>query len=328
MRRILVPVSLAALVASVAFAQNADPEQPPAEQAAPTPESTQAPPTDLDEASATDPATEQGETPAIDHGNLEALVISVSGRGGRWRAPGVEQWQPVQVDDVLPAGAQIDTGMRTEIGVRVGKNATLLISSLSSVTLAQIEETDGRLVTRALLTEGAADFKVDHVGLENDFVVITPSSTMAVKGTGFRVVHGPMLGTQIEGVRSNRVNAIEVGYFDVRTQVRMSGRALSNSSTPNPAAAALGKTIAPPPSASPADNAAASAAGSSQTQTLQNTQSVNVSNAAFLSVFQTLVGTNAGNRPGFPPPPTNPGQGAGPGSPSPGPGPLPGTPSP
>lgn len=317
MRRMLFPVTLAALFASASLAQDTAPEQP-----AP-------PPIDLEDAA--QPAETLGEPEGATLGDadqLEALVISVSGRGGRWRAPEADSWQPVAVDDVLPAGSQIDTGLRGEVGLRVGKNATLVISSASSVTLAMIEENEGRLVTRALLNKGAADFKVDHVGLENDFVVITPSSTMAVKGTGFRVVHGPMRGTEIEGVRANTVNAIEVGYFDIRTQIQMSGRSSSTSSTPNPAMAALGKTVAPPPGASPSDNSAANSQDSSQTQTLQSTQSVNVGNAAFMSLLQSFGSDGIGGVPAVNPQP-NPGQSGSPSSgPGPSPGPGPGSPMP
>ena len=303
MRSILVPVSLAMLLATGSLAQDAIPEQP----------ATQ-PPIDLpDDAAPEAPATDEAQ-PAEDAAPgataLEALVISVTGRGGRWRAPDSDQWKPVQVDDVLPAGSQIDTGLRGEVGLRVGKNATLLISSASSVTLAQLEETDGRLVTRALLNKGAADFKVDHVGLENDFVVITPSVTAAVKGTGFRVAHGPMIGTQIEGVRANRVNAIEVGYFEVRSQIRMSGNARSSSRTPSPAMAALNKTVAPPPSTTPSDPAPADAQDTTQTQTLRNTQAVSNDTAAFASLLRALTGDGGGVPARNPQP--NPGQTAGP----------------
>jgi len=318
MRSILVPVTVAIVLSSCAFAQSAPTEQPPV-----------APPIDLPEGD----AAQADAAPVADASELEALVISVSGRGGRWRAPGADQWSPVAVDDVLPAGSQIDTGLRGEVALRVGKNATLLISSASSVTLAEIEETDGRLVTRALLNKGAADFKVDHVGLENDFVVITPSSTLAVKGTGFRVVHGPMVGTQIEGVRANRVNAIEVGYFDIRTPVRMSGNAQSSTRTPNPALAALNRTVAPPPTTTPSDPAPADAQDTAQTQTVRNTQAVAVETAAFASLIRSFAGEGGGVPPIERLP--NPGQTAGPGpgasagsvspgAPSPGPGPLPG----
>lgn len=294
MRPIQTLVFAAFAASSIALAQDAPTPENPAP-------STPNAPIDLPDADAAQGARQ-----------LEALVISVTGRGGRWRAPDSDQWNPVAVDDVLPAGAQIDTGLRGEVALRVGRNATLLISSASSVTLAEIEEADGRLVTRALLTKGAADFKVDHVGLENDFVVITPSSTLAVKGTGFRVIHGPMRGTEIEGMRTNMVNAIEVGYFNVRTQVRMSGAAQSSTNTPNPALAALNQTVAPPPSTSPADPSPADAQGTSQTQTVRNTQSVAVETAAFVSLLTSLAGNQGGGGVGIPP--VNPGYGGRPGS--------------
>jgi hypothetical protein len=311
-------------MSSCAFAQDSTPDTPPAP-----------PPIDIPEGDAPveAEAVESAETAPDDAqtvdgpAQLEALVISISGRGGRWRAPGDAGWKPVAVNDVMPVGSQIDTGLRGEVALRVGKNATLLIDSASSVHLSTIEQSEGKLVTHAVLTKGAADFKVDQVGLENDFVVITPSSTLAVKGTTFRVVHGPMRGTQIEGARANRVNAIEVGYFDVRKQFKMSGRSQSSNATPSPAIAALGKTVAPPPSATPGSASSAGDQGSSAAETFRSQQAVNDGVSALNTLIQSF-GSGVGGIPARNPQP-NPGTSGGPGfGPTPGTGPTPGSASP
>jgi hypothetical protein len=322
----LASLTLAIALSPCALAQDSTPDAPPAPPPIDIPDADA--PAEVIESPETVPVEIEADTDALEGpAQLEALVISVSGRGGRWRAPDATEWQRVAVDDVMPVGSQIDTGLRGEVALRVGKNATLLIDSASSVRLATIEQSEGKLVTHAVLTKGAADFKVDQVGLENDFVVITPSSTLAVKGTTFRVVHGPMRGTQIEGARANRVNAIEVGYFDVRKQFNMSGRSQSSSATPSPAIAALGKTVAPPPSATPSSGSAANAQGSSAAETFRSQQAVNDETSTLNSLIQSF-GSGIGGIPARNPQP-NPGFSGSPSSgPSPSPGPTPSSPSP
>ncbi len=320
-------LTLAIAMSPCALAQDTTPDAPPAppidlpDEADAPAEAIESPEVVADEVAPTDPESVEGAM------QLEALVISVSGRGGRWRAPDATEWKRVEINDVMPVGSQIDTGLRGEVALRVGKNATLLIDSATSVRLATIEQSEGKLVTHALLSKGAADFKVDHVGLENDFVVVTPSSTLAVKGTQLRVVYGPMRGTQVEGARANRVNAIEVGYFDVRRQIKMSGRAQSSNSRPSPALAALARTVAPPPAASTAHSTSETGQGSSAAETFRNQQAVNDE----FSTLGTLIasfGVDAAGVPARNPQP-NPGFGGEPGTgPAPGTGPSPGSPSP
>lgn len=298
-RNLALLVALAAATAApCVFAQDATPQDPPQ------------PLIDLEDAPAeAQPAGDATTQPADATQALEALVIFVEGRGARWRPTPEDDWRVAKVDDLLPAGAQLSTGLRSNVGLRVGKNATLLVDSASDITLAAIEELDGRLITRAMLNRGSADFKVDQVGLENDFVVLTPSSTLAVKGTGFRMAYGPMRGAEVEGLRSNSINAIELGYFTFSRRVALSGRAISSSRMPDPVQAALNNTVAPPPSTSPADSTPADAQGSSQSQAVRNNQQVAIENAALQSLLASFA-NSAGGVLGNQPP--NPGMSGGP----------------
>ena len=141
-----------------------------------------------------------------------------------------------------------------------------------------------------------------------------------MKGTGFRMAYGPMRA-EVEGLRSNSINAIELGYFSFSRRVALSGRAVSTSRTPDPVQSALNNTVAPPPSTSPADTTAANAQGTSQSQAVRNNQQVAIENAALQSLLASFA-SGAGGVLGNQPP--NPGTGGGPpfgpnsGQPSPG----------
>jgi hypothetical protein len=60
-------------------------------------------------------------------------------------------------------------------------------------------------VLRTIVTidRGRADIQVDRVGLMNDFSVLTPSGSLAVKGTGMGVKYDGFTGTSVVGARQS-----------------------------------------------------------------------------------------------------------------------------
>jgi hypothetical protein len=178
---------------------------------------------------------------------LEALVLEVKGRV-QWRADAKADWRKAARDDVLKPGAEIRTGLRSSLALRVGKNATLRIGRSTRIELPTIVQKDDRLETRAVFHRGKADFKVDAVGFENDFKVVTPTTTLAVRGTGFSLQWGSLRGVEVRGLPTNEIHAIEMNYFE-GGKVLLSGDDASNDATPEPARLALGRTVAPPPAA-------------------------------------------------------------------------------
>jgi hypothetical protein len=100
-------------------------------------------------------------------------------------------------------------------------------------------------VLRTIVTidRGRADIQVDRVGLMNDFSVLTPSGSLAVKGTGMGVKYDGFTGTSVVGARHNRMNAIEMRYFmNDGYKWLMSGGAVSTNAVQNPATVAALET--------------------------------------------------------------------------------------
>ena len=107
---------------------------------------------------------------------------------------------------------------------------------------------DGAVLrTRAAVHRGKCEFKVEAVAITSDFQVVTPSATLAVRGTGFTVEWGALEGVKVTGVDTNRVRAIELGYFANLQQVFVSGDGASSSPWPQPVELALYRTVFPPP---------------------------------------------------------------------------------
>jgi hypothetical protein len=177
---------------------------------------------------------------------LQARIIDVSGKA-RWRASADSEWKEASVNDDLSPGAEIRTGMRSRVTLRF-RNATVLVDSSTNFSIPTIEQEGDVLRTIAAVRSGRADFKVDKVGLENDFKVVTPSTTLAVRGTSFSTITGPLKGVEIVGARENAMRAIEVRYAALNQTVEMSGgaQAKSTSETPSPTENAFGNTFNAP----------------------------------------------------------------------------------
>jgi len=189
---------------------------------------------------AVDPAA-----PAIPAGEaLRAVFIDVAGKV-QWRASDTAPWREAKVNDVVEAGVEVRTGLRSHAAIRIGRNATALIDAGTLFQLPTVVQEGDTLRTAAAVKHGRADFKVDKVGLSNDFKVVTPSTTLAVRGTEFAVATGPLKQVEVIGARRNAINAIELKYSLNNTTVQMSSSAASSSSMQNPAHSAVVAASAP-----------------------------------------------------------------------------------
>jgi len=184
---------------------------------------------------------------AAPDGDVYALFIDVKGKV-KWRANAKAAWQDAKVDDRLPVGGEVRTGLSgSRTTLRVGLNATVLIDSGSVFSIPMSVKDGDQLRTLAGLKSGRADFKVENTGLGADFQVATPSSVLAVRGTGFAVSYGALKGAEISGSRTNALRAIELRYALGNMTYFLSGQARSSLAMQNPVKHALLTTIGPPP---------------------------------------------------------------------------------
>ncbi len=154
---------------------------------------------------------------------LQAIFIDIQGKV-RWRMAGVSAWTEAKVNDLLSPGVEIRTGLKSRAGLRIGKNATILVDAGTTFQLPNLVQDGQTLRTLASVKSGRVDFKVDHVGFTNDFQVVTPQTTLAVRGTGLYVDYSPSKGVQIGGVDSNTFRAVEVKYITANLTYFLSGQ--------------------------------------------------------------------------------------------------------
>jgi len=142
---------------------------------------------------------------------FEAVVMKVVGVA-QARANRKAKWQKLKLSDVLKPGVLIRTGRKSMVALRVGPNATLIIDRQTRVAIPQIIQDGDKLTTRVGVEFGRVDVKASRIGLAIDFAVSTPTSTLAVRGTAFRISWDSVNGTRAQGVPNNRIRAIEMAY--------------------------------------------------------------------------------------------------------------------
>jgi hypothetical protein len=144
---------------------------------------------------------------------FEAVVIGVEGTAEARTKP-AEPWKQLKLNDKLAPGVVIRTGRASHVALRVGPNATMLIEHQTRIAIPEVVQDGAKLKTRVTMAFGQADVRVDRIGLTNDFEVATPTATLAVRGTVWRVSWDAIAGAKMEGVRGNKLRAIEVAYID------------------------------------------------------------------------------------------------------------------
>ena len=175
---------------------------------------------------------------------VRSVFIDVSGKV-QWRANEQDKWHDAQVNDEVQPGVEVRTGLRSRATLRVGRNATVLVDAGTLFQLPTVVQDGEVLRTTAAVKHGRADFKVDKVGLSNDFKVVTPSTTLAVRGTEFAVATGALKQVEVVGARRNTIAAIELKYALTNSTVQMSGASASSSSVHQPAHSAAEGATAP-----------------------------------------------------------------------------------
>ncbi len=185
----------------------------------------------------------EGQTKA-----LQAVVMKVEG-SAQWRPNGEASFQDCKLNDLLGAGAEVRTGRKSTVMLRVGMNGTVLIDRQSRVALPRVLQDGKVLRTTLALSFGQADVKVDRIGLETDFEVMTPTATLAVSGTLFRVSWDAVVGFGFRGSPGNRMNAVETEYWE-SIVAKLGGDDASDEGAMLPALNAFGNTFfLPPPGA-------------------------------------------------------------------------------
>lgn len=182
-----------------------------------------------------------------------------------------QRWVSIEPGQRLGMGAVVRTGVRANVVLRIGLNATVRVNALSRVSIDEsllmvagaddgsgamvidgaaspVEDASGAgvLRTRLDLQAGDVDVRVDHIGdFANDFEITTPEATLAVRGTNFSAGFDALSGLRVQGAETNSLRAIEIAYVEQEMTVGLSESGVDGALR-DPALLALAATVARP----------------------------------------------------------------------------------
>jgi len=159
-----------------------------------------------------------GPATSFSPGPLSINVTAVEG-GTQYRAPGETKWHPLKAGTTLAEGGELRTGPKGVIQFTVGPDQVYRVDRLTVVKLLRANlSPDGTIKTDVGMTYGRVSKDIDAPARPHEDTIVTPSSTLAVRGTRVSLYDQPpyepeaisLTGTFI--VNFNKLaNAVPVG---------------------------------------------------------------------------------------------------------------------
>ena len=139
----------------------------------------------------------QNGQPPSDAGQeqLNALVLEVK-RGAYFAPVGTKPedqaaWTPIKVNDQIPPGSQIQTGIWSELLLQLGDDTLVHIDNNSLASLDQLYIKDGVKTTRLAVGRGKLTAGVAEGDVRSDLTIDAGVATLSKRGTwGFGVFKG------------------------------------------------------------------------------------------------------------------------------------------
>ncbi len=136
--------------------------------------------------------------------DLEATVKEVHGTV-EWRPSPEDPWQAATVGQTLPAGADVRTGFRARIVLDL-VDSLVQIDPLTVARVAELRPSGDTVRTRIHLKVGRTQSVVEKDRMKSDFAIVTPSTTLSVKGTrGIQCGYWPDTGGQFGLTTAGRI---------------------------------------------------------------------------------------------------------------------------
>ena len=145
----------------------------------------------------------------------EALSIVAKKIVGRvqYRQAPEAKWQPLAEGTQLTIDSDIRTGLRSKAIFSIGTNAEVTLDRLGVMTIAELARPQKNVVRARVGSKyGRVQFDVKKRDFRNDFVVSSPGSVLALRGTdGSQQTYGNSININMNTGNGNVNNQFNVG---------------------------------------------------------------------------------------------------------------------
>src|SRR3954468_17991917 len=121
------------------------------------------------------------------------LPISVTGVEGmvQVRDGSDKPWQKAVVGMTVTEGAEFRTGPRSAVRVLIPPDQTITLDRLGVIKLMQVLQQGNTVKTRVGMPFGRTRYDIEAAGLEHQSELVSPSSTLAIRGTKVSIYDQP-----------------------------------------------------------------------------------------------------------------------------------------
>jgi hypothetical protein len=148
------------------------------------------------------------------------MQISVTGVEGlvQVREASDKPWQKAMVGMTVTEGAEFRTGPRSAVRVLIPPDQTITLDRLGVVKLMQAIQQGNTVKTKVGMPYGRTRYDIEEAGIEHQAQLVTPSSTLAIRGTKVSVYDQPPFAPSAVSLTGRAV------YTHAKRQVAFGGK--------------------------------------------------------------------------------------------------------
>jgi len=148
------------------------------------------------------------------------MQISITGVEGlvQVREGSDKPWTKAQVGMTVTEGAEFRTGPRSAVRVLIPPDQTITLDRLGVVKLMQAIQQGSTVKTKVGMPYGRTRFDIEEAGIEHQAQLVTPSSTLAIRGTKVSVYDQPPFAPSAVSLTGRAV------YTAAKRQVAFGGK--------------------------------------------------------------------------------------------------------
>ena len=176
----------------------------------------------------------------------EKLIATVTGVEGVVQVRESEDapWQRATVGQQVGENAEFRTGPRSAVRFTIPPDHTITLDRLGTVKVLQAINDNGVIRTQMGMRYGRTRYMIEAAGREHESSIVSPSSTLAVRGTDFSAYDQrpfPAYGVSLRGQVQFRDRKKRVNFGSVA-----GGKSKVDVNNPNAASVALGESVVDP----------------------------------------------------------------------------------